>query len=189
MRIFICVPILLLTGAINIMADEQRKTLFNFDTPETGKAWVNINDNVMGGVSDGKFKITPEKTLLFYGNLSLDNNGGFASVRSLPAKLGLKRTDSISFKAKGDGREYTINLYTNKRLTAFSYRASFLTKKNEWAEFSFPLEKFVATSFGKIIQNAPPINPDEIESLGFMLGDKKAGGFQVEIKSLGSVTK
>lgn len=166
------------------MADEKNRLLFNFDSPAIEKTWVTVNDNVMGGVSDGNFKITKEKALFFYGNLSLENNGGFASVRSIPTKLALKKNDSISFQAKGDGREYTINLYTNKRLTAFSYRQAFQTKNGEWLDLSFPLSKFVATSFGRTIPNSQPVNPEEIESIGFMLGDKKSGTFEITFKNL-----
>ena len=181
--------LILLLGSINIMAEDKDKLIFNFNTPESSKNWVSVNDNVMGGISDGKFKITQDKTLFFYGSLSLANNGGFASIRCLPAQLGLKKNDSIYFQAKGDGREYTMNLYTNKRLTAFSYRQSFQTKKNEWVEISLPLEKFIATSFGKEIPKAEPINPTDIESLGFMLGDKKPGAFQVEFKEIKAKSK
>ena len=180
--------ILLLEG-FNIMAEDKDRLVFNFNTPESGKIWVSVNDNVMGGISEGKFKITQDKTLFFYGSLSLANNGGFASIRCLPAQLGLKKNDSIYFQAKGDGREYTMNLYTNKRLTAFSYRQSFQTKNNEWVEISLPLEKFITTSFGKVIPKAEPINPTDIESLGFMLGDKKPGAFQVEFKEIKAKSK
>ncbi|RLS54403.1 MAG: CIA30 family protein [Planctomycetota bacterium] len=171
------------------MAEDKDKLIFNFNTPESSKNWVSVNDNVMGGISDGKFKITQEKTLLFYGNLSLANNGGFASVRSLPKQLPLLKDESIVINVKGDGREYTINLYTNKRLTAFSYKQSFKTKNNEWVEISLPLEKFRATSFGKVIPKAELINPTDIESLGFMLGDKKPGTFQVEFKEIKAKSK
>ena len=171
------------------MAKDNQRLIFNFNAPESGKTWVSVNDNVMGGVSDGKFKITQEKTLFFYGSLSLENNGGFASIRCLPTQLGLKKNDSIYFQAKGDGREFTMNLYTNKRLTAFSYRQSFKTKNNEWVEISLPLEKFIATSFGKVIPKAEPINPSEIESLGFMIGDKKPGAFQIEFKNITAKSK
>jgi monofunctional biosynthetic peptidoglycan transglycosylase len=181
--------LILLLGGINIMAEDNQRLIFNFNTPESGKTWVSVNDNVMGGVSDGKFKITQEKTLFFYGSLSLENNGGFASLRCIPTQLGLKKNDSIYFQAKGDGREYTVNLYTNKRLTAFSYRQSFQTKNNEWVEISLPLEKFIATSFGKVIPKAEPINPSEIESLGFMIGDKKPGAFQIEFKNITAKSK
>jgi len=181
--------LILLLGGINIMAEDNQRLIFNFNAPELGKTWVSVNDNVMGGISDGKFKITQEKTLFFYGSLSLENNGGFASLRCIPTQLGLKKNDSIYFQAKGDGREYTVNLYTNKRLTAFSYRQSFQTKNNEWVEISLPLEKFIATSFGKVIPKAEPINPSEIESLGFMIGDKKPGAFQIEFKNITAKSK
>lgn len=32
--------------------------LFAFDTPDAAKEWVAVNDGVMGGVSDGRFKLT-----------------------------------------------------------------------------------------------------------------------------------
>ena len=181
--------LILLLGSINIMAEDKDSVIFNFNTPESGKIWVSVNDNVMGGVSEGKFKITQDKTLYFYGSLSLENNGGFASIRCLPTQLGLKKNDSIYFQVKGDGREFTMNLYTNKRLTAFSYRQSFQTKNNEWVEISLPLEKFIATSFGKVIPKAEPINPLEIESIGFMIGDKKPGAFQIEFKNITAKSK
>lgn len=178
------VIILLLIESTNIMADEKSRSLLNFENANAAKAWVSVNDNVMGGISDGKFKITQDKTLFFYGSLSLANNGGFASVRCLPTQLALKKNDSICFQAKGDGREYTINLYTNKRLTAFSYKQSFKTKKEEWINLTFPLDKFIATSFGRTIPNAAPIDPNEINSIGFMIGDKNIEPFQLELKNI-----
>ena len=181
--------LILLLGGFNIMTEVNDRLIFNFNTPESGKTWVSVNDNVMGGISEGKFKITQDKTLFFSGSLSLENNGGFASIRCIPAQLGLKKNDSIYFEAKGDGREYTMNLYTNKRLTAFSYRQSFQTKNNQWVEISLPLEKFIATSFGKVISKAEPIDPNDIESIGFMIGDKKPGAFQVEFKEIKAKSK
>jgi len=184
MKPLVIVIILLLIESTNIMADEKSRSLLNFENANAAKAWVSVNDNVMGGISDGKFKITQDKTLFFYGSLSLANNGGFASVRCLPTQLALKKNDSICFQAKGDGREYTINLYTNKRLTAFSYKQSFKTKKEEWINLTFPLDKFIATSFGRTIPNAAPIDPNEINSIGFMIGDKNIEPFQLELKNI-----
>ena len=178
------VIILLLIESTNIMADEKSRSLLNFENANAAKTWVSVNDNVMGGISDGKFKIPQDKTLFFYGSLSLANNGGFASVRCLPTQLALKKNDSICFQAKGDGREYTINLYTNKRLTAFSYKQSFKTKKEEWINLTLPLDKFIATSFGRTIPNAAPIDPNEINSIGFMIGDKNIEPFQLELKNI-----
>ena len=181
------VIILLLIESTNIMADEKSRSLLNFENANAAKTWVSVNDNVMGGISEGKFKITQDKTLFFYGSLSLANNGGFASVRSLPKQLPLLKDESIVINVKGDGREYTINLYTNKRLTAFSYKQSFKTKKDEWMNITFSLDKFTATSFGRTIPNAVPIDPNEINSIGFMIGDKKTEPFQLELKDISSL--
>ncbi len=58
----------------------------------------------------------------FYGTLSLENNGGFASVRSRPKKLGIKSGDSIAARVRGDGREYNMNLYVPRDSGGYSYR-------------------------------------------------------------------
>ena len=39
----------------------------------------------------------------FSGILSLENTGGFASIRSRPAKLGLDADDTVAVRLKGDG--------------------------------------------------------------------------------------
>ena len=36
---------------------------------------------------------------------------------------------------------------------ASSYRAKFKTRKDEWIEVRIPLDKFEATSFGRVIRN------------------------------------
>ena len=75
----------------SFMAQEPQVPLFGFASPNASADWQAVNDGVMGGVSDGRFRITDRQTLEFYGTLSLENNGGFASVRSRPRTLGLRR--------------------------------------------------------------------------------------------------
>ncbi len=166
------------------MAEEMPQTLFDFTGADPAKEWQNVNDGVMGGVSEGKFKIREKKTLEFVGTLSLENNGGFASVRTKAKKLGLEKGDTVVAKVRGDGREYMLNLYLNKPLIAFSYRATVQTKKDEWIEVKVPLDKFEATSFGRVVKDAGPVKPEEVNSLGFMLSDKKAGPFKMEVESI-----
>lgn len=166
------------------MAEEMPQTLFDFTGADPAKEWQNVNDGVMGGVSEGKFKIREKKTLEFVGKLSLENNGGFASVRTKAKKLGLEKGDTVVAKVRGDGREYMLNLYLNKPLIAFSYRATVQTKQDEWIEVKVPLDKFEATSFGRVVKDAGPVKPEEVNSLGFMLSDKKAGPFKMEVESI-----
>jgi monofunctional biosynthetic peptidoglycan transglycosylase len=177
------VPLLILMGSF-VMAEDIPQTLFDFTGAEASKEWQPVNDGVMGGVSEGKFKITDKRTMEFFGTLSLENNGGFASVRTKAKKLGLVKGDTLVARVKGDGREYLLNLYLNKPRIAFSYRATVQTKKDEWIEAKVPLDQFEATSFGRVMKDAGPVNPDEVNSLGFMLSDKKAGPFKLEVESI-----
>ena len=105
-------------------------------------------------------------------------------MRTKAKKLGLEKGDTLVAKVRGDGREYTLNLYVNKPLVAFSYRATVQTKKDEWIEVKVPLDKFEATSFGRVVKDAGPVDPQEINGLGFLLGDKKAGPFEMEVESI-----
>jgi monofunctional biosynthetic peptidoglycan transglycosylase len=135
----------------------------------------------MGGVSDGRFRITEDKTLEFFGTLSLENNGGFASVRTKPTEFDISPGDTLVVRVKGDGREYVLNAYTKSRRMAFSYRAPLPTVKDEWTEVAVPLNELVPTSFGRVVQGMGPVVPDQINGLGFMLSDKKPGPFKLEV--------
>jgi len=174
-------PLLILMGSF-VIAKDTSTALFDFIGTDSAKEWQTVNDGVMGGVSEGKFKFTDKKTMEFFGTLSLANNGGFASVRTKGKKLGLEKGDTLVAKVKGDGREYSLNLYLNKPLIAFSYRATLQTKKDEWIEVKVPLDRFEATSFGRVVKDAGAVKPEEINAVGFMLGDKKAGPFKMEIE-------
>jgi monofunctional biosynthetic peptidoglycan transglycosylase len=174
--------ILVSLGGASLAADDDGgRVLFKFGNPEAADQWQSVNDGVMGGRSDGQFKMTADKTMEFFGTLSLENNGGFASVRTRPSKLDLGPGDTLVARVRGDGRKYNFNLYVPRRLTAFSYRADFETKKDEWIEVEIPLDKFEATSFGRVVQNQP-LNPAEVNGLGILLGDNKAGPFKLEVE-------
>jgi NADH dehydrogenase [ubiquinone] 1 alpha subcomplex assembly factor 1 len=168
---------------ISAAAAEEPKAevLFAFSETKAGTQWRTVNDGVMGGRSDGRFQIAEDGTMEFFGALSLENNGGFASVRSQATKLGLQGDDSLVARVRGDGRRYTLNLYVPNPRMAFSYRTEFQTKKDEWIEVRVPLTKFVATSFGRILKNAGPVNSQRVNSIGFLLADKKAGPFRLEV--------
>ena len=176
-----CLALFVVTTA---MAEDTLTPLFDFTESDAAKQWQAVNDGVMGGVSEGKFKVTEAKTMEFFGTLSLANNGGFASVRSKAKKLDLEKGDTLVVKIRGDGREYTLNLYPNRSRTAFSYRATVQTKKDEWIEVKVSLDEFEATSFGRVVREAGAVKPEEITSVGFLLGDKKAGPFKMEIESI-----
>ena len=163
-----------------LLADDKDRMLFSFDKAEGAKSWQTVNDGVMGGRSVGRFKLNADKKLEFFGNLSLENNGGFASVRAKGAKLRLEKGESIVVRVRGDGREYNFNLYAQRNLGGYSYRQSFKTKKDEWIEVRLPVDKFVATWRGRVFPNEK-FDPRKVTGLGILLGDKKPGPFKLEV--------
>ena len=172
------VSIAMLTLSNRATAGER--VLFDFDDASAARAWQTVNDGVMGGRSDGRRAVTEDGTLRFFGTLSLANNGGFASVRVRGVNLGLRSGDTIVARVRGDGRKYSLNLYTPTRRTAFSYRTNFETEKDTWIEVAVPVSDFVATSFGQTIQNSR-LDPPRANGIGILLGDKKPGQFNLEV--------
>lgn len=166
-----------------VAAQQQTRTLFDFTNPNAVNQWQTVNDGVMGGRSDGRFMLYGNR-MVFFGNLSLENNGGFASVRSLPRNLGLGNGNTLVARVKGDGRRYTMNLHVAGRQTAFSYRVAFDTPQGTWIDVRVPIDRFVATSFGRTVLNAGPVNPQQVNAIGFLLGDKRAGPFRLEVESV-----
>ena len=174
-------PLLILMGSF-AMAEDKQKPLFDFSKPDALEAWQTVNDGVMGGISEGKVRMTKDKTLEFFGNLSLENNGGFASTRTRAGKLDLSQYDALVFKVRGDGRTYYFNIHVPTQQIAFSYRAKFTTEKDKWQEIRIPLKDFKATSFGEEVSDAAPLDPKNIQAIGFLLSDKKAGPFKLEVE-------
>lgn len=160
--------------------------LANFTSADSIKSWTSVNDGVMGGVSKGGFKRTAQGTLFFSGELSLENNGGFASIRTQPREMKLSGMTALVVKARGDGRTYWVELRTTGQMGVSSYRAALPTTAGEWQETSIPLADFKLQAFGQALPSKA-INPGTVSSIGFMLADKKSGSFSLEIESVKAI--
>jgi len=178
---YVVTLLILLFGSIALAAEPTSKPVVGFSDADAGKKWVSVNDNVMGGISEGRFRITDDKTLEFSGKISLENRGGFASIRTTSAQLGLDGYDTIALRVKGDGRTYYLDLRTSTRAAAASYRASVRTQKDAWQETRILLKDFEYAVFGRRVKGAKPLRPDRIQSVGFTLADKQAGPFRLEV--------
>ncbi len=151
-----------------------------FDFEDKKGQWVSVNDNVMGGVSRGGSQMTGDGKMVFSGALSLENNGGFSSVRAgLDAEV-LAGHKGLIMRVKGDGRDYYVNLHTQSQVTPGSWRASLPTKKDTWQEMRVPFDSFEWTVFGRRLPSRK-IDPKNMESLGLTIADKKEGPFRMEV--------
>ena len=166
-----------------LIADTTGHVLLEFEDSKSIRSWRAINDGVMGGRSVGRYRWTENKMLEFYGRLSLENNGGFASIRLPSGDIKLQKGDVLILQLKGDGRTYNMNLYAQRNLGGFSYRQSFKTVPNKLIEVRLPVDKFVATWRGRVFPQQK-LTPQDVAGLGFLLGDKKEGEFSLQLKSI-----
>ena len=111
--------------------------IFNFNKNSSISNWIVVDDVVMGGKSNGNFQLNKDGKGVFSGKISLDNNGGFSSVRYGFNKLNIEKFKSIVLKIKGDGKNYQFRI-KNKSSDYASYITSF-SSSGEWQEIEIPL--------------------------------------------------
>ena len=157
----------------------ENQTAINFDM-EAG-AWRSINDGVMGGCSAGGM-LQSEEGLRFTGELSLENNGGFSSVRR-PVEQDLSGTSSVTLEVRGDGREYQFRIRQDSQFDGVAWRAMF-NAADEWQIIEIALRDFIPVFRGKNVTDAGPVIASGIQQIGFLLADKAAGGFALEIRRI-----
>ena len=167
---------------ITMKADTAtNKTLFDFQAATNSPAWEVVNDDVMGGVSTSQFQVLTNGCAVFSGVGSLENNGGFASVRSAPVRENLTGLTAFVLRVRGDGRSYKFSVRTGAGFDTPLYQCSFTTKPGEWEEHRLTFSDFVPTFRGRMLTDVPPLNPAKVNSVGFLISDKQAGPFRLEI--------
>jgi monofunctional biosynthetic peptidoglycan transglycosylase len=159
----------------------KEKVVIDFSAAEEGIQWETVNDVVMGGKSMSSMKISKDKTAVFQGTVSLENYGGFASVRTNPHDFGLQGYDGLLIRIKGDGKRYRIRVKTDDNYEGIAYQNTFATKENIWMNIKMPFSKFTPFFRGSIVQNAPFLNPGSVRRIGFMIAEKQEGDFKLEI--------
>ena len=149
------------------------------------KNWNIVNDDVMGGISTSTMSLNKEKNLLFNGNLSLENNGGFASSRLSLGKNILNGVKFFKIKFKGDGNTYKLRFRQNNRRA--SYSCDFQSLKDEWIEINLNVDEFKPYWRGYAYNDYPSLEVSEINSLGIQISDKQEGEFQLEVKYIEAI--
>lgn len=149
--------------------------------------WQIVNDGVMGGLSRSRLVRTSGGNALFSGDVSLRNNGGFASVRA-PLQVDLHEYEGIHLRIRGDRQWYHFRMYTlvDGRVTPWAYEASFQSPGEEWVDVYLPFEVFKASFRGSSVPNAPALDPASIAVVGIMIKDRQQGPFALEVASIGA---
>lgn len=173
---------LLATSAAATASQEPAmKTLFDFQAGSDEPRWVAVNDGVMGGRSRGGPEVADGR-LRFSGELSLANNGGFSSVRTVGRDFDFSGATAVVMRVRGDGRPYQLRLATDARFRGItvSYGGEFPTQAGQWSEVRIELADLNPSAHG-IELRGPPLDPARIRELGLLIADKREGPFQLDV--------
>lgn len=172
----------LLFALVTVPVPQQPDSIVLVDLAQaTTPDWFVVNDGVMGGVSSSTMQVTPEGTGVFAGDLSLENNGGFASVRTALPPNDLTGCAGLTLRVRGDGRRYQVRLHTDTRFDAVTYRAEFDTAAGTWITVSVPFAEFTPTYRGSVPRGAPPLDLAAIRQLGLLIADGQEAAFRLEV--------
>ncbi len=137
-----------------------------------------MNDTVMGGDSAGKMGVDAEGKGLFEGHVSLDNNGGFTSIKYDAGKIMLQGYSKFVITLKGDGKAYQFRAKTNSN-DYYSYVYIFETTGNRQT-IEIPFSTMVPSFRGRSL-NMANFPGDYMEEIGFLIGNKKEEDFKLAI--------
>jgi hypothetical protein len=159
------------------------RTVLDFHDRTHAPAWSAVDDRVMGGVSASQVETTPEG-LVFSGVVSLEQNGGFASIRAQPREYGLAGATAFILRVQGDGQTYKFGVRTDDAFDGVQYQARFATQVGEWLDVVLPITDFQPTFRGRGVTDAPALDPARIRTFGFLIADRQAGPFRLVIESI-----
>lgn len=153
-------------------------SLFDFTKNSDLSNWMVVDDVVMGGRSDGNFEINEAGHGLYHGAVSLENNGGFSSVRYTVDAVDVKGKTHCKIRLKGDGKRYQFRVKTNQN-DRHSYIHYFKTT-GEWETISIPLSDMYPTFRGRQL-DMPNYPIERLEEVAFLIANSKAEAFQLEL--------
>lgn len=155
--------------------------LFDFNSSCDISNWTIVDDGVMGGRSNGNFKLNEDGYGVFSGYISLENNGGFSSLRYDTKTLDVSNYTKAILTIKGDGKVYQFRVKSNNKDYA-SYIYEFKTTE-DWMTVEVPFEKMIPQFRGKKL-NMPNYEGGTIEEVTFLIGNKKEESFKLLIDKI-----
>ena len=161
----------------------NERLLSDFTSSTADLGWYVVNDNVMGGRSEGDFQVD-QGELRFAGRTNT-RGGGFSSIRTNPLRLDLSAHTGIRLHVKGDGRRYTWRLTTGARWRGreVSYWADFEAPEGTWSVADIPFTRFVPRFRGMEL-DGPALDPSQIRGMGLMIYDQLDGPFELRLASV-----
>ena len=167
--------ILIIFNSITLMSQDN---IFNFEKNKDLKQWFIVNDDVMGGISESNLSTIEDGDGIFQGYISIENNGGFCSIRHNLSRKYIGNKNVLKLKIKGDGKDYQIRIKADRN-DYFSYIVTFKTT-GEWEEIEIPLKEMYPSFRGREL-NMQNFNNNYFEQIAFLVGNKRNEKFKLII--------
>ncbi|WP_046755741.1 CIA30 family protein [Kordia jejudonensis] len=152
--------------------------LFNFTKNSDISNWYIVNDGVMGGMSQSTFSLNENGVGVFKGNVSLENNGGFSSVRYDIGKTEISEKTTLVIRLKGDGKQYKFRLKENQD-DRHTFTTQFETS-GDWETIEISLNSLYPSFRGRTL-DIGNFSASTFEELGFLIANGKQESFQLEL--------
>lgn len=145
---------------------------------DSQKEWHVVDDVVMGGRSQGSFTVSEEGHGVFYGRVSLENYGGFSSVRQSIGDVDISGHGSFVIRLKGDGKSFQFRAKSSI-YQRYSYIGTFETS-GEWQEITIDVDDMYPAFRGRRL-DMPHYPAEQLSEIAFLIGNKRAERFRLEI--------
>lgn len=155
--------------------------LFDFTDKCDISNWKNVDDGVMGGLSSSTFFVDSLGDGIFKGNVTLENNGGFCSVRHFFTPISIKEYSFFSIRLKGDGKKYQFWV-KSKLKDAYSYIYEFQTT-TDWQTIEIPIPDLYASFRGRTL-DFPNYDGTTLSEFAFLIGNKQKESFELRIDKI-----
>lgn len=155
--------------------------LFDFSETTDWSGWEIENDVVMGGRSSSDLEHSEEGNAVFKGKVSLENNGGFASLQYHFPPKDIEGYKKAVIRVKGDGKTYQFRIKADLQDKA-SYIHEFTTT-GDWQTIEVPLKEMEPVYRGRKL-DIPNFSGDTIQEIRFLIGNKKEESFRLEIDKI-----
>lgn len=171
-----------LTILFVLMQAVQPSTIYNFNKEASTAGWRIVDDGVMGGLSKGKLRVNSDGHGEYTGTVSIENNGGFSSLRYRFDAQEVSDKQTMVLRIKGDGKKYQFRV-KDKTSQYHSYIYTFETS-GKWETIKIPLADMYPSFRGRKL-SIPNFNHSQIEEIAFLVGNKKAESFELLIDRIG----
>jgi hypothetical protein len=160
---------------------QNTMTIFDFNATSNTTNWRIVDDVVMGGRSNGDFKVNNSGYGEFSGMVSLENNGGFSMVQHTFETKKVDAFTKVAIRLKGDGKTYQFRVKTNNN-DRHSYTKLFDTN-GEWETIEIPFNQLEPRFRGRKLP-LENYSGNQMQMIAFLIGNKKAESFKLEIERI-----